>query len=61
MKNKEQLKLEITKIIQSSEMWTYLMDSYSKTEDEEEQYILEQDFENILNKIIVLFEKNNLE
>ncbi|GAB4129784.1 MAG: hypothetical protein Fur0027_14950 [Raineya sp.] len=61
MKNKEQLKLEITKIIQSSEMWTYLMDSYHETEDEEEQDILEQDFENILNKIIVLFEKNNLE
>jgi hypothetical protein len=32
MKNKEQLKAEITKIIQSSEMWTYVMDSYHKTE-----------------------------
>jgi hypothetical protein len=56
MKDKEQLKLEITKILQTSEMWTYLMDSYHETEDEEEQEILETDFDNILNKIIDLFE-----
>jgi hypothetical protein len=59
MKAKEQLKAEIANILQSSEMWTYLMDSYHETEDEEEQEILQNDFENILNKIIELFDKQS--
>ncbi|KAK3582315.1 hypothetical protein CHS0354_023856 [Potamilus streckersoni] len=55
MKNQEALKTEIAKILQSSEMWTYLMDSYHKTKDAEEQELLENDFDNILLKIIELF------
>jgi hypothetical protein len=59
--NREEIKRKIAYILQSSEMWTYIMDSYHKTEDEETEEILEQDFDNILNKIIDLFENRNLE
>ncbi|GIV30160.1 MAG: hypothetical protein KatS3mg028_1226 [Bacteroidia bacterium] len=54
--NREDLKEKIAEILQYSEMWTYLMDSYHKPEDEETQKILDQDFNNILDNIISLFE-----
>lgn len=59
MKNRQDLKRQIANILQSSEMWTYIMDSYHKTEDKEQEGILVNDFERILNKIIDLFENES--
>lgn len=53
------IKDKIYNILSSSEMWTYLMDSYNYPEDEECAEIIEKDFDNIVNEIVKLFSVSN--